>query len=114
MKGFTLIELMLVIVIISILSAIAIPQYVAYKQRGVNQHMTNDLENARIAMETYFADKYTYTDSLSDLLAVGLRQTAGVTLTVTLNPPSSYTLTASKSGGTQASFTYDSTIGVIQ
>jgi len=59
-KGFTLIELMIVIAIIGILAAIAIPQFSAYRARSFNSSATSDLRNFRTTMEAYFADEQKY------------------------------------------------------
>ncbi len=59
-KGFTLIELMIVIAIIGILAAIAIPQFNSYRKRSYNASAMSDLKNTATAQEAYFVDAQTY------------------------------------------------------
>jgi type IV pilus assembly protein PilA len=55
-KGFTLIELMIVIAIIGILAAIAIPQFMQYRQRGYKASVQTDAKNAHTAVNAYMVD----------------------------------------------------------
>jgi type IV pilus assembly protein PilE len=59
-QGFTLVEVMIVVVIIAILSAIAIPSYSDYVTRGRITEATAMLGDARNKMEQYFQDNRTY------------------------------------------------------
>lgn len=59
-KGFTLIELMIVIAIIIILAAIAIPNYLRMTQKAKKSRVASDFESLATALEAYNTDWGTY------------------------------------------------------
>jgi type IV pilus assembly protein PilE len=68
-KGFTLIEVMIVVVIVAILAAIAVPSYTEYITRGRIPDATSNLATKRVKLEQFFQDNRTYvgaTDCASD------------------------------------------------
>ena len=99
-KGFTLIELMIVIAIIGILAAIAIPQFSAYRQRSYNSSANADLRNAATAQEAWYVDNMTYTATVADLLGTyGLFITTGVQMSITAANATQYTMRAYHTSG---------------
>jgi type IV pilus assembly protein PilE len=62
-RGFTAIEVMMVVVIVGILAAIAIPSYQAYVQRGKVSEVTSVLGDGRVQVEQYYNDNLTYVGS---------------------------------------------------
>ena len=82
-EGFTLIELMIVIAIIGILAAIAIPQFSAYRVRSYNASANADLRNLATAQEAFFVDEQHYCSTVADLVGnYGAITSKNVTLSI--------------------------------
>ena len=112
-RGFTLIEILMVMAVLGLLVAIAIPQFMSYRSQAVDAEMKSDLRNTAIAIEAYFAKQTVLPASPAEIAGYGFQPTAGVTLGYVILSPTSYRLSAAKSGGTQSSFIYDSITGSI-
>jgi prepilin-type N-terminal cleavage/methylation domain-containing protein len=97
-----LIELMIVIAIIGILAAIAIPQFAAYRVRAFNATAQSDLRNMITAQEAYYADKQIYVapgDEAGSLSAYGYTRSTNVTASIVASGTASYTMTAKHGAG---------------
>jgi type IV pilus assembly protein PilA len=65
--GFTLIELMVVVLIIAILLAIAIPTFLGARQRAQDRAAQSNLRNAFTTEKVYYTDNQAYTANTTDL-----------------------------------------------
>ena len=79
--GFTLVELLTVVLIIAILAAIAIPVFVNQRKKAMESSMKSDLRNAAHFMEAYFIDSSTYPNSTAALPA-DLKLAEGTQITI--------------------------------
>jgi type IV pilus assembly protein PilA len=112
-QGFTLLELIVVVAVLGILAAIAIQQFQLHRARAIDASMRSDLKNVALAMESYYGEFLSYPSTEAAIITVGYRKTNGVTLAITLPTPSTFTVTASRPSGSQPSFTFDSSTGLI-
>ena len=88
-KGFTLIELMIVVAIVAIIAAVAIPAYGDYVVRGKLVDATTQLSDGRIKLEQFFQDNRAYDSAGSPCPA----STKFFTISC-VTAPSTYTITA--------------------
>jgi type IV pilus assembly protein PilE len=101
-KGFTLIELMIVVAVIGILAAIAYPNYTQYVRRGKAAEATSTLANLKSRMEQYFQDNKTYADVGGGVVAPcspAAGSTTYFTYSCTIQTATTFTLTATPVSG---------------
>ena len=107
-KGFTLVELMIVVAIIGILASIAVPAYGNYVRRGKIAEATTNLSSLRVNMEQYYQDNRTYLNGAACGVAMPTAPAVQY-FTITCVAPTANTFTITATGtaaGGMASFAY--------
>ena len=78
-RGFTLIEILMVVVIIGILAALAIPKFSRSKSMTYSASIRQDLRTLSVAQEDYFLEKSVYAP---DTKYLNFLHSPGVTITI--------------------------------
>ena len=78
-RGFTFVELLVVMALIGALSSMAVPRFREYKARAYIATMQSDLGNLKIAEESYWAEHQKYATDTSSL---ELRISTNVAITI--------------------------------
>jgi type IV pilus assembly protein PilA len=83
--GFTLVELLIVIIIIGILASIAIPIFLNQRNKAYDAAAKSDLKGMQVAEESYLSDFSTYTTAVTgttSLTSEGFKPSSSTTNTV--------------------------------
>lgn len=96
-QGFTVIELLVVLIIVSLLLAISVPSYLGFRDRAANNAAKANLRAALPSAATYRADNGTYVGMDPEALR-GIDSDVSSTLKVTAATATSFTLCDDPSG----------------
>jgi len=98
--GFTLVEMLIVVVIVAVLAAIAFPSYTDYVRRGKLPEGTGALATMRVKMEQYYQDNRTYakTGVSAPNCPVSVGSLKNFTITCTVLTKDTYTVQAAGTG----------------
>ncbi len=114
-NGFTLLELLVSMAIVSILTAVAVPQYQQYRARSFDMRALSDLRNVAIAEEAYFMESETYLackDSECVNLPGVVSLSRGTTLEISVRD-AAFSGQAQNTQGSGRVFRWDSDLGGI-
>ena len=92
--GFTLLEVMVVVGIVAILAAIALPNYSDYIKRGKIIEATSGLSDMRTRMEQWYLDKRTYANGCTTYLPAVQPTVHAFTIVCTIEAANAYKVTA--------------------
>ena len=67
-RGFTMIELVVVLAVLGLLLSIAVPRYLESLERGREQVLAHNLAQMREALDRYYGDRGAYPDRLEELV----------------------------------------------
>jgi prepilin-type N-terminal cleavage/methylation domain-containing protein len=100
-RGFTLIELMIVVVIIGILASIVVPKFANGKERALVAAMRSDLRNLVSAEEAYYSNGMAYYSGAIPSAVMPYSPSQGVTVTLSSVTTSGWAAEATHSGTTK-------------
>lgn len=98
-KGFTLVEIMIVVAIIGILASIAIPSYTEYVKRGKAAEATSNLADIKSRMEQCFQDHKDYSHASCTALCAAPADSKYFDYSCAGSTAETYTLTAAAVAG---------------
>jgi len=120
-KGFTLIEIMIVIAIIGIIAAIAVPNYNNYRQKALKQQVISAVRGVASLEEAHFASNqvyYAFAPATGPVTVAfpgtksSIRISPSITISATIQPDTSLKIDASHPG-VVTPISYSTLVGVV-